>query len=249
MKVTILGSGTGIPSLARNAAGYLLDINQQQWLIDCGSATLKQLLHVGRSHENLDGIFITHTHPDHIGDLIPLLHALRLPGLTREKPLKIVGPPGFPGFFEEIIVAVAGLPKTFEVIVSEAQNRWQLDGVTICSTPTLHSDKMSSVGYRFEHNGKIIVFSGDSDYDQNIVDLARGGDLVILDCSTLADGKVPGHLSAAECGRVGEEAGAKRLLLSHFYPIEGADSRRQEECQAHFDGKIILAEDFLTVVV
>jgi ribonuclease BN (tRNA processing enzyme) len=86
MKVTILGSGTGIPSTERCSAGYLLHTAKQHYLIDCGTGILRQLEHDGIGFNGLDAIFITHTHSDHIGDLTALVHALKLPSLQREKP-------------------------------------------------------------------------------------------------------------------------------------------------------------------
>jgi len=97
--------------------------------------------------------FFTHTHVDHIGDLMPLLHALKLPGLPREKPLFIIGPPGFPDFFERYLEPVAGLPSRFEVHVVEARILDGWNGIVIRTVDTVHSERMSSIAYRFDAEG------------------------------------------------------------------------------------------------
>lgn len=249
MRVTILGSGTGIPSLQRNAAGYLLEVAGLECLIDCGSGTLLRLERAQKSYRSLDAVFLTHTHVDHIGDLMPLLHALKLPGLPREKPLTIIGPAGFPEFFQRYVEPVVGLPSEFDVQVVEARDLVDWRDISICTADTVHSARMNSIAYRFEREGRRLVFSGDCDDDPGIVELARGADLLILDCSTLDAGKVAGHLSAGECGRIAAASDVAKVVLTHFYPIAGPDEQRAQECRRWYDGTIVLAEDLMQLEV
>lgn len=243
---TILGSGTGIPSLKRNAPGYLLEVDGMRWLVDCGNGTLLQLERLEKSFSDLDGAFITHTHADHIGDLIPLVHAFRLSGLQREKPFKLFGPPGFVDFFQQIVAPVSSPPKHFPFHVGEMLPSMHWGAVKISSQSTIHSDNMASIAYRFEEGGKSVVFSGDCDYDQRMMDFANGADVLILDCSTLDENKLKGHLSAGLAGLVAAKSGVGRLIPTHFYPIAVADSHRAKECSIHFSGPVDLAEDFMT---
>ncbi|MBF0162102.1 MAG: ribonuclease Z, partial [Magnetococcales bacterium] len=238
MKGTVLGSGTGIPSLQRQASGYLLEVDESRWLVDCGSGTLLQLERLQKGFQTLDGLFVTHTHADHIGDLTPLVHALRMPGLTRQKPFHLFGPGGFVEFFAQIVAPVAAPPTSFPFHVEEMPPSLSLAGMTVRSQPTLHSDRLASVAYRFEKDGKSIVFSGDCDYDPAFIPFAHGADLLILDCSTLDAHKVKGHLSAGLAGWVAAQAAVGRLMPSHFYPIAGPDSQRLEECRLHFAGPV-----------
>ena len=66
MNVTILGSGTAVPSLERNSSGVLIQEEGINTLIDFGYGTLKQLLHLGITYHGIDRIFFTHNHPDHM---------------------------------------------------------------------------------------------------------------------------------------------------------------------------------------
>jgi ribonuclease BN (tRNA processing enzyme) len=246
MNITILGSGTGIPSRQRCSAGYLLQTHNQLCLIDCGTGILRQLEQVGIGFNRLDALFITHTHSDHIGDLTALVHAFRIPGIERSKPFHLFGPPGFIDFFNQIVRPVSSPPTQFPFIIEEVKKYWEMAGLSITTGYTRHSDRIQSRAYRFEEKGKSVVFSGDCDYDEEIIALAQGCDLFICDCSTLAAGKIKGHLSALEVGEVAKQAQVKQLIPTHFYPIPGPDSLRVDECAKHYTGPITLARDFLS---
>ena len=248
MKLTILGSGTGVPSIDRSSPAYLLEARDQQYLIDCGSGTLRQLLRAGKRCEFIDAVFITHTHPDHIGDLIPLIHALKITlGFRREKPLYLIGPPGFPGFYEECVASVATAPKNFDIKVQEAQSALEFAGLRVMTIPTVHSDKLNSIAYRFEQDGQTLVLSGDCDYDPGIVALAKDADILVIDCSFPDGLKVQGHLSAGECGRIAQEAGVHTLILSHLYPVDESDDTRLNEAREACDCAVCLAEDLMAM--
>ena len=246
MKIIILGSGTGVPSLKCNAPGYYLAALGKEILIDCGSGSLLRLERSGLSYTTLDAVFFTHAHPDHVGDLLPLIHALKVtPGFRREKRLSLFGPRGFVEFFRRNIITVASLPKHFSVEAMEIGDFFEFDGLRCFTTPTVHSDTLHSVAYRFEVDTRAVVFSGDCDYDQGIVQHAKQADLFIVDCSFPQALKMAGHCSASECGQLAKQANVKQLVLSHLYPIVGREDTRLAECREIFSGSVKLAEDLM----
>lgn len=248
MKLIILGSGTCIPSLKRNAPGYYLEAEGRRILVDCGSGTLLQLERAGRSYRDIDAVFITHKHPDHFADLMPLIQALMFtPELKRKKDLYIFSPQGFREYYEDAVVSVLGHPAEFSVRIVEIQGRLDFGPFNIITAKTLHSG--DSIAYRIECGGKSVVFTGDADYDQGIVSLALGVDLLIADCSFPDVMKAKGHLSAKECGMVAAKAGAGKLVLSHIYPAGSPDTDRIRESGEYFDGEIVLAEDLMSIDV
>ena len=248
MKLIVLGSGTCVPSLKRNAPGYYLEAAGLQILVDCGSGTLLQLEKAKKSYKDIDAVFITHTHPDHISDLISLIHANRsAPNYKREKDLSIVGTDGLKKFYDRCIASCVKSPKTFHINLVEIEDKLDLGQIHVFSAKTIHSN--NSIAYRFEEGRKSIVITGDCDYDQGIIELSRYTDLLIIDCSFPDALKVPGHLTPKECGLVANKAHVKKLLLSHIYIGDYPDSGMLKECRAVFDGDVSLAEDLMEIQI
>ena len=246
MKLIVLGSGTCVPSLKRNAPGYYIEAEGARILIDCGSGTLLQLERARKSYRDIDAVFITHRHPDHFADLMPLIHALlATPKFRRMKDLFIFGPGEFMAYYEKAIAPVLGRPEDFFIRTIESRAKFDFGPFHIFTAKTIHSS--DSIAYRFEHRGKSIVFTGDADYDQGLIALAQNTDLLVTDCSFPVSMKAKGHLSAKECGLVAQKAKAGKLLLSHLYPADMPDAERTGESKETFDGDIALAEDLMEI--
>ena len=248
MKLTVLGSGTCVPSLQRNASGYLLEAGERQILVDCGSGTLLQLERSGHSYKDVDAVFITHGHPDHFADLLPLLHALLYaPNCSREKDLHIFTPHEFRKYYDRAIAPILGTSDLFNIFITDVQEAINFGPLHVLSTKTVHSS--DSFAYRFEYDSKAIVLTGDADYDQGIIALSRDADILITDCSFPDALKVAGHMSAKECGLVAEKAKVKQLMLSHLYPADTPDIDRLTEAGEYFKGTIRLAEDLMEIEI
>ncbi|WP_078379920.1 ribonuclease Z [Sutcliffiella halmapala] len=101
MKITFLGTGSGIPAKHRNVSSLALHIDDKEssiWLFDCGEATQHQILHTSLKPRKIAKIFITHLHGDHIFGLPGLLSSRSFQG--GESPLTVYGPKGIKEFIE-----------------------------------------------------------------------------------------------------------------------------------------------------
>ena len=103
MLLKILGSGTCVISLKRSSPANYLKIGEKEILVDCGPGTLTQLEKAGVSYKDIDMVFITHYHIDHISDLDALIWVYKWEGLNRNKDLIVVGPVGFIKYYETYI--------------------------------------------------------------------------------------------------------------------------------------------------
>jgi ribonuclease BN (tRNA processing enzyme) len=242
--VTILGSGTAIPVRDRFPAGYLLDLGGSVAMVDIGPGTLRRLALAGVGLERLDAGLLTHYHTDHCADLAALLVALRSPTYEGRPPLRIFGAPGLLRLVEKLTEAWPWLsPRGYELQAREIPpGTFELGPATVTAIPIRHTAQ--SLGYRVTTAAGTVAFTGDADTCEELVDLARGADLFVCDCSAPDDAKMDGHLTPGLAGDYAERAGARRLVLTHFYPVcESRDLRSM--ARARFRGEVVLAEDLM----
>ncbi len=249
-EVIVLGSGTGIPSLRRGSPGLLLLSDSAKILIDSGPGALRKMLEIGVTYRDIDMILYTHIHPDHISDLVPILFACKYAELPREKDVLVVGGPGFRSYFEKLenLYGQWIEAQSYELTIKEiSQEPIFYRNLKVLSKAMAHISE--SVGYRIELNdGKSITISGDTDYCQNIVDLAFEVDLLVLECSFPDGRKVEGHLTPSLAGRIASESHCRKLMLYHLYPIcEQYDILMQ--CKQAYQGEVLVAEDLIKVKI
>jgi ribonuclease BN (tRNA processing enzyme) len=250
MELIIIGSGTAALQPRRGPSGYVLKTGDQIFLLDGGTGTLLKCLEAGVSYKDIDKIFYTHLHPDHTIDLIPFLFSTRhTPGFARTKKLELHGPVGFKDFFNGLVGLYGkGLVEgDYEIeVVEMAQNNLSFERLKITTKLMKHSE--GAIGYRFELNDKIFVYSGDTDFCEGIIALAQNADVLLLECSFPDEMKVKGHLIPTEAGKIASRAEVDRLILTHLYPpCDEVDIL--EVCRREFDGEIKLAEDLMRVEI
>ncbi|MBU0459219.1 MAG: MBL fold metallo-hydrolase [Nanoarchaeota archaeon] len=248
MKVTVLGSGTFIPNLKRNAPGYLLEFNGKKILIDCGSSTLLQLEKIkSESYKELDYIFITHTHTDHVSDLDALLHVLKW-NKGREKELVFVGPKEFKDFYLNYLEPIIEGNCDFKIMVKEIEDNFNFEDFNVEAIRTKHTDNTNSVAYKFIIDNKRIIFSGDMGYDEKFIEFSQDGDLLILECtiSTTEKNGWNGHLNAEQCAEIAKKANPKKLILTHLHKDEKDNQKKLEIVKKEFPN-VELAYDLMEI--
>lgn len=250
IKITILGSGTCVPSLKRSSCSVLIQIDTTMLLFDSGAGTMRRLLEAGVAIDKISYIFYSHLHPDHSGELVPLLFATKYPDTyMRRKPFTIVAAKGFADFYEKLKLAygqwIELAPGLMIIAELDDKDRDHLDcGLfDVDSLPMNHTDK--SLAYRITApNGRSIVYSGDTDVCENLAVLAREADVLICESALPDEMKVPGHLTPSLAGRIATQAGVKKLVLTHFYP-ECDTVDVSEQCRKTYQGPLVLAEDLM----
>jgi ribonuclease BN (tRNA processing enzyme) len=248
MEITVLGSGTAIPTPERGSPGIAVRSDDTLLFLDLGAGTLYRAARFGVEVNRVDGVLLSHLHPDHTGDLVPLLFAFRNPEWSREGTLSVFGPTGLSAFFRNIEatydrwVAAEGYGLAIEVIDAGPKS---LKDVRLRACPVPHGPP--AVAYEITGaSGRRIVYSGDTGYSEELADFARDADLLILECSFPEGEERPGHLTPSGAGRIAGKAGCGRLLLTHFYPAcEGHDLVTPS--QRFYDGPITLAHDGLSI--
>jgi ribonuclease Z len=262
MRVTFLGTGTPFPNAERFGSAILVEVADKKLLFDCGRGVVIRLTQARVSPKDINDLFLTHLHSDHVVGIPDLW----LSGwfLGRDKPLPIWGPPGSRSMAKHLVQAFAfdirirqaapdPLPAGgVEIDAKEvAQGEIYNDGLTQVSAFLVdHGTVKPAFGYRIDSAGRSVVISGDTKFCKNLVDFARGADCLIH-AAWSADSKNPtppskrSIASAEDAGRVFAIVKPKVGVVYHFKDEEGLwDAVRKE-----YQGPLVIAEDLMRINV
>ncbi|MFN0299883.1 MAG: MBL fold metallo-hydrolase [Burkholderiales bacterium] len=242
VSVQILGSGGPAINRERASTSYLLWIGDQpKILVDMGGGAFLRFGQAQAKISDLSLVAISHLHPDHVSDLPALLW---LSHQARKEPLPIVGPsgndaaPAFPVFlsrlFDEKSGAFQVLGPTMggtqgatgggvrlDVSVVDATKAdpttvFNQQGLTVTALGIPHGN-LPTLAYRVQTRDVSIVFSSDQNgTNPKFVDFARGANVMIMHLAIAAGATNPLHAAPAVVGRLAQEAGVGRLIVSHI---------------------------------
>lgn len=222
-------------------------------LFDLGPGTMHRLLEKGTEIFEITHIFLSHFHPDHSGELVPFLFATKYPDISRRKtPLTLAGGRGILAFLDGLLRVYgnwidlpAALFQVIEFDTAEPDGR-EFESFRVDTVPTTHNPE--SIAFRVTGaGGRSAVYSGDTDFSEDLVRLAHRTDLLICEAAMPDAMKLERHLTPSLAGEIARRASAKRLMLTHFYPpCDAVDIRGQ--CRETFSGPLLLAEDLMEVV-
>jgi len=252
ISVTILGSGTCVPSLKRSSCSVLMKIGDRFLLFDSGVGTMHKLLENGVEIFDVSFVFYSHFHPDHTAELVPFLFANKYPdGSRRNIPLTLTAGRGFAAFYDNLkkvyghwIELAPGLLSIVELDNTGYDIR-EFDNFKVESLPVEHNPE--SIAFRITSFGGVsAVYSGDTDFSENLVMLSKDADLLICESALPDELKVKGHLTPTLAGEIANRANVRKLVLTHFYPeCDRVDIEKQ--CRKTYSGPLILAEDLMQI--
>ena len=243
LDLTVLGCAGSHPGVGRACSGYLVRAGETNLLVDAGNGSTANLQRLVALHD-LDAIVVSHRHVDHCIDLIGAFYALRFdPQVERRIPLYAP-----PEVFETLTGLMSGdsameFAEVFDHHLVGHDDRITVGEVALTFARANHPPP--SVSVRLEAAGRTIVYSGDTGGSPELVDLARGADLLLCEATWAgepADHLPDLHLTGREAGRIAQDAGVGMLVLTH---LAGATDREQvlAEARETFGGPVELAED------
>jgi len=248
MEITIIGSGTCVPSQRRASPCVMVKAAGSTILCDTGPGTLRQLLLAGAQVSDIDMIIYSHFHIDHTADFCPFLFTSKYgPELVRSRDLTIMGPPGLMQWYDDLRLVHGHWiePERYTINwIETAGEKHLFKGFSVQSAPVQHSQ--ASIAVRIEDgSGKALVYSGDTDYCEGIINISKHAYKVLLECSCPEGHKVEGHLTPSLAGRIARESGCKSLVLTHLYPTCDCHDL-MSPLRREFNGPCELAHDFMT---
>jgi ribonuclease BN (tRNA processing enzyme) len=247
MKLTVVGCGDAFGSGGRLQTCYHVETSDTRFIIDCGATTLIGFSKLGIDPNSVETIFISHLHGDHFAGLVWwLVHAQHV--AKRTAPLTVVGPEGvrarFEAAAETLFPGSTAIQRRYELRYLELAREKPLDVGSVRVTPfeVKHPCGAPPYALRFELEGKVLSFTGDTEWIDTLVPAGRGADLFIMECFHF-EGEPRFHMSWRRISGELDRIGARRVLLTHM--AEPMLARRAEVS----DPRIVLAEDGLVLHV
>jgi len=247
VEFTVLGSCGAWPEAGRACSGYLIASGETCIVLDLGFGTLPRLLEKLPA-EDVRSVFITHAHADHCVDLFGLYRARALPS-PPFLPLPVHSLP-------DVLHRVGALdgPAGSNRMMLECEFHPLASGETVEVHPFwVHALELPhfipNLGFRVEVDGFVIAYTGDTGPSPRVAELAEGADLFVCEATHPAfipPGSEEYLLSAADAGRYARECGARRLLLTHFWPNVDRAAFRTAAAR-EFSGEVLLAEEGMTL--
>jgi len=240
--LTLLGTGTCQIEHERRASSVLLELDHTHILFDCGHGVVQRLLDVGVRHNQVNHIVVSHFHPDHVSDLIPLLQA---GAASRRDPrtsdLHIYGPTGVKRLIDGLFQLFG--PNSFQkpaytVTVHEVTEK----DLTIGS----HSFEFLSLppagnhGLRFRWRGRSYALTGDSYFHAEEIAFLENVDLAVIDS---------GHIEDREIVDLAVASQARTIVCSHLYREIDAKRLQVEAELQGYQGTILVGRDLLSFVL
>lgn len=275
-RVTLLGTGTPVPSVTRFGYSTLIEVGDQKLIFDFGRGLTIRLTQMNVPLGSIDAHFLTHFHSDHLNGLpdLWLTGWLRPPYGSRQTPLVIYGPPGLKQLTNGLSQAFG---RDLEIRAKDEKNPqpgiafethevlpgviYQKNDLRVIAFSNDHGELVTpSYGYRIEYQGKVVVLSGDTRYSTEVVKQSMGADLLVhcvtvipeeLLASNPAYQAIYDHLASPEdAARVFTEAKPKLAVFSHI----GLNGRAtpadlMNRTQRGYAGVVVIGQDLMTINV
>ena len=242
IRLQLIGTGDAFSSGGRNQTSFHVTYNGYQFLIDCGATSLTALKHAKISSREIDAIIITHFHGDHYGGL-PFFFIDLGYNQSRTKDLTIVGPTGVK---DRVLTALEIFYPGTNLADFNYQTHFMeykegevlaLADLSIEAFQVIHAPESNPHGFKITLNGKILAFSGDTGWTDQIFPIADNADLFICECN-FYDTEFPFHLNYHQIMKHLKGFNCKRIILNHLGK-EMLERIEDLELECAYDGQII----------
>ena len=237
-----LGSGDAFGSGGRFQTCMHLSGAGGAVLIDCGASSLIAMKRDGVDPGDVDVVLLTHLHGDHFGG-VPFL-ILDAQFSRRARPFVIAGPPGVRARVEAAMEALfpgsTAVQRKFDVEFIELAERCaaRVGSATVTAFPVIHASGAPPYALRVDYGGRVIAYSGDTEWAESLIEAARGADLFVCEAYTF-DRQVKFHLDYKTIEAQTERLGARRIILTHMGRDMLAREAEARSERAH-DGLVVM---------
>ncbi|QGU06040.1 Ribonuclease Z [Corynebacterium occultum] len=278
LRVTLLGTGSPIPSTERFGFSVLIQAGDNNYVIDAGRGTIIRLIQAGVEAGQIDGLFLTHFHSDHVISIDDLWMTGYVPAFGgREGTFNVYGPEGVTNivdnlrtaFQNDIDVRVADGEVERDTTGIEAHEFtedgviFDQDGLQVTMFEVQHDPAdviKPSKGFRIDYNDKSVLISGDTIPHENVVKYGKDVDIMLHEVAAFQDRNVlpqviSHHTTPDQAGEIFAQAQPELAVYTHFVngipgKVEGiSDEEMIARTQENYDGEVILGEDLMSFLI
>jgi ribonuclease BN (tRNA processing enzyme) len=219
VKVRFLGSGDAFGSGGRFQTCIHVELGTSQLLLDCGASSLIAMRRFGVDPQAIDAVILSHLHGDHFGG-VPFM-ILDGQFRRRTRPLVVAGPPGVESrvrdTMEVLFPGSTRVERKFDTRFVELADRVSVAVGPVNATgfEVSHASGAPPLALRIAGEGKVLTYSGDTEWTESLIDAARGADLFIAE-ALFYDKRVKDHLDLATLLRHRSRLDCRRLILTHM---------------------------------
>jgi ribonuclease Z len=273
LKITLLGTGSPTPAMNRFGPSILLEAGEQKLLFDAGRGALQRLAQLNVRWFDVQGVFITHLHSDHVVGMPDLwLTGSFLPG--RKSALRVWGPTGtkqMMAYLEQAFGYDISIRQTDDRLTAQSVAVlaedvvegvvYETGGVKVTAFEVDHGPVKPAFGYRIDYAGRSVVLSGDTSISQNLIRHAQSVDLLVHEVvspEALLRAGIPkarvaqileGHVSAEQAGEVFSMTKPRLAVYSHIIPPSATESDLLPPTRKTYSGPLEVGEDLMIIEV
>jgi ribonuclease Z len=273
IKVTLLGTGTPLPVMERSGPSILVEAGEQKFLFDAGRGTLQRLTQINVKYREIQGVFFTHLHSDHVVGFPDLWLIGWLTG-QRITPLKVWGPKGTKrmmsnlekAFEFDIKIRISDDKASPDGVLIQATDIkesvvYEQNGVKITAFEVDHKPIEPAFGYRIDYAGRSVVLSGDTRFSENLIRYSKGVDLLIHEVASpqtmarmkyppeRAKGIVAHHTTPEQAGEIFSLVKPRMAIFSHIAPPMATEQEIIPLTRKNYAGVVELGEDLMVIEV
>jgi ribonuclease Z len=273
LKVTLLGTGSPQPRMDRFGPSILVEAGKEKLLFDCGRGAAQRIEQQKISFAEVDALFLTHLHSDHIVGIPDVWLTGWVRG--RKLPLRVWGPAGTKEMMSHLEQAYEfdihirrdvdeKLPSQGVVVVAKDIEQgvvYENGGIKVTAFAVDHGLVKPAFGYRIDFAGHSVVVSGDTRYSENLIRLAQGADVVIhevVDPSAFraanpsmsperVQGIIGHHTTAEQAGTIFAQLKPKLAVYSHIVP--GGTTGLIPLTRKTYTGPLQVGEDLMSIEI
>ena len=273
IKVTLLGTGCPPPVMNRFGPSILIEAGDQKLIFDTGRGALLRLTQINVSPKNINGVFFTHLHSDHLVGFPDLWLTGWVNG-RRDTPVRVWGPKGTAkmmthleeAFDYDIKIRLYDDRVPLEGVRLEAADIaegavYEKNGVRVTAFEVDHAPVKPAFGYRIDYMGRSVVLSGDTRYSENLIKYAKGVDLLIhevvspesLKRAAYAEERagiiVAHHTTPERAGELFSKVKPRLAVYSHIVLPSATEQDLLPPTRKTYAGAVELGEDLMVIEV